>query len=117
MIGEGFKNSTVVIKFGVKEVCFQLDSLCVRAGITEHVPVGDIVALGCLRGNHEWHVTLATQAAKDVLLEVGRVNVRGPNQARRTGYIDPLVPLEVFVRVLWVPAWISSRWFSSYSAR
>ena len=64
---------------------FPLDSLhvCVGAALAEVVPVTDVTALASLRGNHEWHVTLATRATAEVLLHTGRLQVKGPHGAMR----------------------------------
>ena len=102
------KSRTVVMTFSRALLggMFPLDSLCVGAALTEVVSVADVTALGSLRGNHEWHVTLATRAAAEALLETGRLRVKGPHGAMREADLRPLVPTEVFIRVLWCPAWI-----------
>ena len=101
------KSRTVILRFSrANGGMFPLDSLIVGAAVTEVVQVTDVTALGCLRGNHEWHVTLATQEVADTLLRAGSVRARGPNQATRIAYLEPLVKKEVYVRVLWCPNWV-----------
>ena len=104
------KGRTVIARFDRSQGgMFPLNNSIVGEALLEVVPEGDVVALGCLRGNHEWHVTLATQAATEALLATGRIRVRGPGPAfaTREGYLEPLVPTEVNVRVLWCPAWVA----------
>ena len=102
------RSRTVILTFSraVLGGMFPLDSICIGNALMEYIPISDITALGSLRGNHEWHVTLATRAVKEVLLQVEGLRVKGPHGAVREAYLRPLVPTEVFVRVLWCPAFI-----------
>lgn len=101
------KKRTVIARFGRQnQGMFMLSSELVAEAVIQVLPAADVVALGCLRGNHEWHITVATREACDTLLAAGHIRVTGPNAARRTADLEPLVPREVHVRVLWCPAWV-----------
>ena len=100
------KERTVKVRFGhASSGMYHLNNTLVGESLMQVVPASEIVTLGCLRGNHEWHVTLASTAARDVLLEAGEVSTCSLSSTRR-GYTEPLVPTHVNVRVLWVPAWV-----------
>ena len=101
------RQRTVVLRFGRTGTgMFQIDHVSLGNALLEHVQVQDIVALGCLRGNHEWHVTLARAAAVDRLLEASSLAVEGPRGAVRHADMYHLIPQRVPVRVLWCPAWV-----------
>ena len=103
------KERTLKIKFGSgTSGMYFLNSTLVGDALLEVVPAAEIIALGCLRGNHEWHVTLASTAAKDALLEAGAVSTCSLGSTR-SGYTEPLIPDRVQVRVLWVPAWVPAK--------
>ena len=102
------RQRTVVLRFGRAGtgIMFKIDHSSLGNALLEHVEAQDIVALGCLCGNHEWHVTLVRTAAVDRLLETSRIAVQGPRGAVRYADMDPLIPQRVPVRVLWCPAWV-----------
>ena len=100
------KERTVKIRFGMENTgMFFLTPTLVGEAITQVLPASAILALGCLRGNHEFHCTLSDFAAREVLLGAGSVVVRSGGYTR-TGYMEPLVPTRVSLRVLWCPAWV-----------
>ena len=105
-LATSIKERTVKIRFGNESTgMFFLTPSLVGEAITQVLPASEILALGCLRGNHEFHCTLANFAAAEVLLGAGSVVVRHGGYTR-TGYVEPLVPTRVSLRVLWCPAWV-----------
>lgn len=103
------KERTIVLRFGEAQgAMFQLDATNVGTALTKIIPEEDILALGSLRGNHTWHVTLASKTVTERLLEDGTVRVRGPNSSIRQATMETLIPRQVSVRVLWCQAWIAS---------
>ena len=65
-----------------------------------------ILALRCLHGSNVWHVTLRTYAAAQVLLGAGTVTVRDVQRSTHVAPLEPLIPTQVSLRVLWCPAWV-----------
>ena len=99
------KSRTVVARFSENTGMYPLTSLLVGEVLQRVLPASEVVAMGCLRGNHEWHITLASPEAYDCLLATEKITVR-TEQGTRSAYLQPLVPRQVFVRVLWAPAWV-----------
>lgn len=99
------KDRTVVARFTENTGMYHLTSNLVGDALLQVLPATEVVAMGCLRGNHEWHITLATPEAAEVLLAASRITVTTA-QGKRTAYLEPLQPRHVEVRVLWTPAWV-----------
>ena len=100
------KDRTVIARFGTgTQGMFRLTHDLVSRAVLEFLPADEIVALGCLRGNQEWHITCKSLAAAEVLREAGELTVTCAG-SRRRGHLNTLVPREVEVRILWCPAWV-----------
>ena len=99
------KERTLVARFSDNTGMYRLTNDLVGEALLRVLPACEVVAMGCLRGNHEWHITLASREAVDVLITAGSITVR-TEQGTRTAYFTPLMPREVSVRVLWTPAWV-----------
>ena len=64
--------------------------------------VDDVLAFGPLNRNHEWHMTLKTEAAKQRLLDVERVTVK----ETCTFHVRSLLSPVTRVRVHWAPFYL-----------
>ena len=99
------KARTIVASFNENTGMFPLTSTLVGEALQRVLPAEEVIAMGCLRGNHEWHIPLASPETYECLLTKERMTVR-TEQGTRSAYLQPLMPREVFVRVLWAPAWV-----------
>ena len=100
------KERTVKMRFSSGTAgMFFLNNTNVGEALMQVLPANEILALGCLKGNHEWHCTLASYPGREVLLGAGSITVHSGGSTR-VGYCEPLIPTRVEVRVLWSPAWV-----------
>ena len=66
------KEHTLVMKFTENNGMFYLTSELVGEAVLRVLKATDVVALGSLRGNHEWHLTLATREALATMIAAER---------------------------------------------
>ena len=79
------KERTLVARFTENTGIFRLTPELVGEALLRVLPATDVVAMGCLRGNHEWHFTLVSCEAEAALVAAERITVRAP-EGTKTAY-------------------------------